>query len=399
MSLKESMFVIGTVFDNSFIIQNLYELLPLVHINNFIFIKNKSFPFFGIDDCIVSIVPKIPNKNGTVYETRGIRYVPKEIESATKSFGNSIALDFQCLKKNFHIKLSSSKDIASKFHTTGSKNLEMGKEVTLKLIDYINRTEQAWMPFFRLKYEDRYALILKVINIATDDKKLLNPNSDILIKRTSHIDNDFGEYSPCIKLMLRYLFEDTNLANYSNRLLRICNLSVGGYSIFHNEVTLKISTYSIYLGNYTGNIGYNNIFLSFISEKLLSMGFRSSYFNFKKQVITVKIPIITENSKIKKKAVKNEPAHKFTISVKGAVKLCSPGTPKDAIMVGEYLFNTIIDIINSEEYSKAVLGQPICDNYQKPIMQQNVPVIIPNIPQNIDVYQPFLTCNHSDDYI
>lgn len=46
MSLVQSMFVVGVVFDNGFIIQNLYELLPIVPINNFNFVKGETIPFF-----------------------------------------------------------------------------------------------------------------------------------------------------------------------------------------------------------------------------------------------------------------------------------------------------------------------------------------------------------------
>ena len=354
MYLRQSMFLVAVVFDNGFIIENLYELLPIVPFNGVTFTKGNPLGYYGIDNAIVSIVPMIKSKNGVKYKIRGIRKKSDDNVS-TGSFGNAIGIDFQTCGKNLHIKIYSSKKNKSKFHITGLKSFEMTKEVTLNLLEQIKLTEKAWIPFFKLNYDLRYILILRIIDLVSSKNQLLSYYSDELKNRIENSRDSFGEYIHCIELMLRYLVEDNNLSEFSGRLFRIAALSTGSSSLFHNQDDFKIINTDIYNGTYNANLEYKNLNASFISDKLSQMGYRSLFCNFGKPEIRVTIPIVNNSIFINSDS-NDERAHVFSIKIGGHVGLFSRGLPEEALRIGNYLIELIISIINSEEYQKHTMS-------------------------------------------
>ena len=351
--LKPSMFVVGVVFNNSFITQNFYELLPIVPIANYKFIKGETLPFFGIDNAIVSLVPKIENGKGIILKSRGVR---KSNETNSSSFGNSITIDFQSHNKNICIKASSSKKCESKFHITGLTSYKMAEEVTYKFLTQLKITEDIWKPFFIMRYEQKMDFLQKIYQLIDDNGIILRYGNKIIHDKIEKIKNELGDLYNCAKLILRYTLEDETLTEFGNRLLRILNLNTGMYSIFHDKDDFKILIFDIYNGVYNGKIinSYDDIYLMYIAKKLLELGFNCGFCNVAKSEITILIPIVNEihyNSKGKTK----EKGHLFKIKLKGSIELYSKGNPEEAHKIGNYVINVIEEIINSNEY-KNILG-------------------------------------------
>lgn len=404
MSLRQSMFLVAVVFDNGFIIENLYELLPIVPFTGVTFVKGNPLNYYGIDNAIVSIVPMMKNKNGVKYKIRGIRKNNNIDNVSSGSFGNAIGIDFQTCNKNLHIKICSSKKNKSKFHITGLRSFEMTKEVTLNLIEQIKLTEKAWTPFFKLNYEQRYILITKIIDMVSCSGELLSYYSDELKNRIEHIKDKFGDYTQCIDLMLRYLVEDSSLAEFSGRLFRIASLSTGSYSLFHNQDAIRIINTDIYNGTYNANLEYTNLNASFISDKLSQMGYRSLFCNFGKPEIRVTIPIVN-NTFFNGSDSNDERAHVFSIKIGGHIGLFSRALPEEAITIGNHLIDIIISIINSDEYQRSIMGGLF--NYGGGIKNNNEQVyqhINSKASLNKQIYNPVFSSANSNyfqqsDYI
>lgn len=344
------MYVIGVEFINNFLIENIYELLPIVPIANFSFKKGTSLPYFNVDQAIVSVVPKIKNSKSILNMNRGVRTF---LDINSPGFGNSVSVDFQTFDKNFNIKISSSKTIQSKFHITGSKSLEMAQEVTNRLLFQIKLTEEAWKPFFRLKKHDKIEFINKILPIVSHNNTLLS--YDTILKKLDEYEATFGEFFNCVKLIARYVLEDSQFDMYLNRLNRIVNLDVGSNSIFHTETDIVIKDYDIYNGSYIGNIGYSNLFLTHISIKLIELGYKVSFFNLGKPGLNIVIPII-DSTIVHEKKIKQK-VHRFKISINGTVNLNSRGHFNDAITTGMSIINLIRDIVESDSYKNSLCGK------------------------------------------
>lgn len=362
--LKPSMFVMGAIFDNSFIIQNLYELLPIVPIFGYNHIKG-TIPYFGIDCAIVSVVPSISTNNGFIYKSRGVR----KGNSTQGSFGNSIAIDFQTLGKGFHIKLSSSKKIKSKFHITGIKNPEMAVKVTESLLKQIELTEKAWLPFFKMDYMSKYHFLTSMIEMVKNGDNILPEFNEIVQKRLELKRIELGELYDTAKLILRYTYEDFTLCDFCGRMLRILILNPGVYSIFHNEDKFKINTYDIYNGAYNGKIGYVNLYVEFIVRKLLDMGFQCGFFNIGKQEFRILVPIVSNHHYTDDLKKVNNKGHLFKINLDGSLDLYSRGDFNEVMIIGMYVINKIREIMETSEYINSTGGTLI--QYQDEINPVN----------------------------
>lgn len=362
--LKPSMFVVGVVFNNSFIIQNFYELLPIVPISNYKFIKGDTLPFFGIDSCIVSLVPKIENGKEVILKSRGVRKSNPNSNSSS-AFGNSVTIDFQSHNKNICIKASSSNKCESKFHITGLTSYKMAEEVTYKLLSQIKITERIWREFFVMGYEQKMQFLQKIFLLIDDNGTMLRYGDKVIHDRIEKIKDELGNLYECAKLILRYTLEDETLSDFGNRLLRILNLNTGMYSMFHDKDDFKILIFDIYNGVYNGKIlnEYGeDIYLMYVAQELLKLGFNCGFCNVARTEITILIPIVNEihyNSKGKTK----EKGHLFKIKLKGSVELYSKGNPNEAQTIGSYVINIIEEIINSNEY-REILGIKIVDGSQ-----------------------------------
>lgn len=348
--VKPSMFVVGVVFNNSFIIHNFYELLPIVPIVNFNFIKGDTLPYFGIDSAIVSLVPKIENGKGVSLKPRGVRRV--ESNTSSSAFGNSVTIDFQSHNKNVCIRASSSEKCESKFHITGLTSYKMAEEVTYKLLSQFKITELMWKPFFILRYEEKMAFLNKIYNLIDNNGSMLRYGNKIIHDKIEEMKDELGELYNCTNLILRYTLEDETMVHFGNRLMRIINLNTGVYSIFHDKDDFKVLLFDIYNGVYNGkisNIYEDDIYLTYITDELLKLGFKCGFCNVARTEITILIPIVNEihyNSKGKTK----EKGHLFKVKLKGSVELYSKGNPTEAQTIGTYVINVIEEIINSNEY-------------------------------------------------
>lgn len=352
--LVQSMFVVGVEFENDFLIQNFYELLPLLPIEGFEFKKGKSIPFFGINDTIVSVVPKIKNRNDIFYENRGVRKNNNSNLASNRGFGNSVGIDFQSKNKNFHIKICSSKEKKSKLHITGLTSFEMAQEITESLLHQIKLTENAWMPFFILDYDSKMNLISYIVEMVSDGDKILNFNDNLLQNKLNDSIHFFGEYFECVKLILRYTFEDKTIIDFYNRLHRISNIIIGQNSLFHNEKEFKVVKYDIYNGTYNGNIGYKDLFLVNIATKLLDLSFQACFSNIAKTEIRIMIPIRNNDINSNSNKTNNIKGHLFIIGPRGSLELYSRGNPNEAISIGNYVIETIRQIIESKEYHDSI---------------------------------------------
>lgn len=355
LQVKPSMFVVGVVFKNSFIIQNFYELLPIVPIINYNFIKGESLPYFGIDCAIVSLAPKIENNKGIITKARGIRVGNNGTKSGSNSFGNAISVDFQTNNKSYNIFVTSSKVGESKFKITGLTSYKMAEDVTYKFLNQVKITETKWRSFFILKYDDKLAFLQKMYNLINDETGMLRYGNKKLNDKLESMKEELGNLYECALLIVRYTLEDATINEFGNRIARILNLNTGMYSIFHDKDDFKIIIFDIYLGVYTGRICNGEIYLSFITSKLRDMGFSCGFCNQARTEISILIPICNEIHYNEKKTGNEQKGHLFKIKSKGSVDLYSKGNPDEALQIGNYVISTITDIINSSEY-KAEMG-------------------------------------------
>lgn len=342
-NLKTSMFVIGVVFNNSFNIENFYELLPIVPISNFKFVKDTKLPFFGINDVIVSLSPKV-TKGDFPKKHRGIR---------PSKFANSVTIDYQTHNKNLNIKVSSSVNCESKFHITGLTSYSMAEEATLSLIEHIKITDRIWTPFFMKKHEDKLSflsLMCQLVMDPNDNTKLLSFNDPILHSRLESLKDSLGDMYECTKLIIRYTFEDSNITEFGQRLTRILNLKTGTHSIFHNQADFSILLFDIYNGVYNGKICNNDIYLIYLSEKLLNLGYNCCFTNIAKTEIRILLPIYNEIHHVKSKNTSKTKGHLFAVKVKGSIELYSKGNPEEALQIGNEVLSLIRSIINSDDY-------------------------------------------------
>lgn len=341
MSLKPSMYVICITTNNGFFPYNLYELLPILPLNNFRFEHGMTIPFFGYEDTIVSI---IPNQDIIKFKKpRGLR---------KSAFGHSVAIDFQTLGKNIHLKISSSQSECSKIHINGTNGPEMATEVANRLKRFIENIDLLWRPFFMLSSENKISLVNMVIDEIVDcGTHQLLYGDPIMIERLNRLKDKIGDQMTVVDMMLRFTTEPyENFQEYKKRLYDICSIVPGQYSIFHGQESISFKSLDIYGGVYNGKINTKNIILHNLSNCLHARGYNCEFHNVKKTSLKVSIPILDSNGNSMRQNGKKIMAHNFTITDKGGIKLFSNSIPQDALNVGFSLIAVIDEIIKTPEY-------------------------------------------------
>lgn len=341
MSLKPSMYVICITTNNGFFPYNLYELLPILPVNNFKFEQGMTIPFFGYEDTIVSI---IPNQDIIKYKRpRGLR---------KSAFGHSVAIDFQTMGKNIHLKISSSQSECSKIHINGTSGPEMATEVANRLKRFIENMDLLWRPFFMLSSENKINLVNIVIDEIVDcGTHQLIYGDPLMIERLNRLKDKIGDQMTVVDMMLRFTVEPySNFQEYKKRLYDICSIVPGSYSIFHGQEAISFKSLDIYGGVYNGKINCKGIILHNLSNCLHARGYNCEFHNVKKTSLKVSIPILDSNGNSMRQNCKKIMAHNFTITDKGGIKLYSNSSPQDALNVGLSLISTIEEIITTPEY-------------------------------------------------
>lgn len=357
MSVNCITFVSMAFFKNSFDITNLYYLLPIVVIKGFKFKPKHQIPFFGIDDCIVSIVPNSNMKSSN----RGVRTTcENNITDDIKSLDNSIGIDFQCMKKNLHIKISSSNECESKMHITGTKELASSEYAVKRLIQYINDTDIAWRPLFLLTLENRYAFICNFVSkIQRPDGSFFLYLSEEMNTIINELSKDNPEFNMVYDFLSRHTLEVKNINQLYDRYIKIISLNIGTHSLFHRQQSINFYDIDINLGSYTINIG-KKISLSYLSyvlvndQELIDDLYSLGYHNINKNRITLMAPVKNYVPKRGYEKSSKIVAYLFHISVTGNIKLFS-SAPQEMVYNECYrIFKKILDIINTKEYFEYV---------------------------------------------
>uniref|UniRef100_A0A6C0BD62 Uncharacterized protein n=1 Tax=viral metagenome TaxID=1070528 RepID=A0A6C0BD62_9ZZZZ len=346
MSFKQTLFTASVEFNNGFFLDNLYKMLPIVTIKNYIFNSGKPIPFFGINDCIISLVPsdEILKHN----KPRGVR-TKNSKGKQSGAFGNSLATDFQTHYKNVHIRISSSKDKKSKFHITGTSSLEMASDVSERLSNYINTCDQMWKPFFMISINDRFALVNIIINIVEYGTEMLKYGDDILNERLKNINSYIEPYYSAVDLMLRFTLEECTFNEFKKKLYDICQICPGPFSIFHGQDVIKINRVEIYGTVNGGNTGFTNLVLSHICTGFINRGYNASFHNIKNPQLKIIIPILDKNGLHVYSSNGKFKAHTFNISEKGSFKLYSSGSYEEREYITKVVLNVISEIVNCSE--------------------------------------------------
>lgn len=351
MSYSTGTFVTMVSFDNSFILLNIYHLLPIINICGFQFKKKMIIPYFGTPDSIVSVIPP----PGSGLKNRGIRTI-HENENLETGFGNSVGIDFQCFDKNLHIKISSSQDNISKFHVTGTKDVEWTQIAANKLVDYLKKTDLAWRPFFELDINGRYELISYFINIIIRENKFLIYTDNEMKDFLSLVRNN--KYYLIFDFLARYTLEHKSIQELYNKYLTIAWLNIGNMSVFHLQNDFSLKKISISLGVYHTNLGYKNLCLSYISkiiiqnEELINDLYSVQFINIKQNKIILMAPVKNHEYKEDFEKSSKMMTYLFHISKTGSVKLFTGINKELAIKEGMRILNILTNIIESAEYKK-----------------------------------------------
>lgn len=372
-TLKCSTFVVEVCFNNAFEINNIYELVPVLPIWGFQFKRKVTLPYFGVPDVVVSISPEA-NSSGT-FPVRGIRNEDSSSEGLPSgSFGNAVPLDFQCLDKNMHVKISSSKIEKSKFHITGTKDIEMAKDVACRVINYLKMTDNAWRPFFQLSLYDKYHFINNFLTMVTNEGKFLYYNDKIVQDRLAHIQQDNPYYFSVYDMMARFTFEFNSIEMLYAKLYRIVGLKIGTYSLFHNQTDFIIESYSINLGVYNANLGAKNLSLSYISnalnsdQELIQDDYQFSYNNSSPNKFIIMAPVkFTEYTPHINNGAKIT-AYLFHVRKTGGIRLYSKAPTHLAIKEGERIIRKIREIISSQQYMYYTQLDTNCTQILPPIV-------------------------------
>lgn len=347
MSIKESLYVVGVVFKNSFILRNFYELIPLTYHDEYNYNKGSKIPYYGIDCSFLSIIPKLGTKGTIEPPIRGRRNSLSEV-NISSSFGNSVAVNFQTLMKNFHIKITSSKSSDCKFHITGLTRYAQLEQLNENFIKQLKCIEQIWIPFFQMDYNSKIKIMGEIYNVVVFNNQLRHYNDIYVINWIESLSEE--KHKPFVRLIVRYVIEDQNPFDFGQRLLRICSLQTGQYSIFHNETDFNLVRYDIYNGFYTGNIGYNELYLIYIVRKLNEMGYLAGFANIGKEEIRIKIKIQHDNINLVKGKYVEQKEHLFIIKAGGSFTLSSKDSPNEALAIGHHIINLIRSMVESNEY-------------------------------------------------
>lgn len=356
MSIKETLFVFGVVFKNTFILRNFYELIPLTYHNNYTYSKGDKISYLGIESSFVSIIPKLGTKGKMEPPIRGIRNTSTD-GSSSSAFGNSVAHDFQIMMKNFHIKVSSSKSGDCKFHITGITLWSQVDTVVSGFISQLKCIESLWIPFFQLPFDQRLMFVKEIYNIVVSGQQLRYFEDPYVINWIESLSGDKEILKPCAKLFVRYVMEDKTPELFGQRLSRICSLETGKYSIFHQDVDFNFVRYDIYNGSYAGHIGYNELYFIHLVRKLTEQGYLVGFSNLGRDEIRILIEIQTNMSNINGGKNEEKKQHLFTVKKSGSVTLSSKGMPNEALAMGKHVIQAIRLIVESPEYNAEKIGK------------------------------------------
>jgi len=402
MSLKHTMFVLALETKNNFFLYNLFELLPIVPVSGFTFKKNDPIPYFGMEDIIVSIIPNNEIKK-MGRNLRGVRFVKNQAEQSSV-FGNAIAVDFQTNNKNYHMKISSSKAGCSKIHVPGITSFDIIKDITTKLITYIQNTNDLWKPFFILGVNERLNLVNFIINEIVTDNGILLPNgSDKINKNIEKYKDVLKPYLNVINLMLVFLIEYPNFEEYKTKLHLISQIKPGQFSIFHEQIEIKTGETQIYNGTYNGNLNCKNIVLPYLCTILVNKGYNSVFHNIGKKPLTIIIPILDKDGYIIIQNNNKIKAHKIDIKDKGSFKINSKASLDETMSIGYSIINLIHGILKSDEYLN-MISSGVVQIPNEPIKNINESIdqhvnVINNELSDIEKIQNHLATNCiSEDY-
>lgn len=360
MSFKCITFVSIALFNNSFEINNLYHLLPIVVIKGFKFKLKHQIPFFGIDNCIVSIIPK----TNMGYSNRGVRTIcDNDVGDDVKPLDNAIGIDFQCMGKNLHIKISSSGECQSKIHITGTKELVSSEYAIRELIKYINDTDLAWRPLFLLDKQSRYTLICDFVSrIQKLDGTFLLYNTEDMNKVIADLVKNNCEFSTVYDFLARYTLEAKNINQLWDKYIKIISINAGANSLFYHQQSINFYGLDISLGAYTMDIGVKNISLSYLSfillndQELVADLYSLEYQNIKRNRITLMAPVKDYVPKRGYDKSSKIVAYLFHIYVTGNIKIFS-SAPQDMVYNESMrLYKKIWNIINTKDYYNYING-------------------------------------------
>ena len=291
VEFKISNIVMGIVFNETFNIINLLELLPCVHIPNFQY--KKSIPFFGIPNCIVSCQGE--------KEWRGIR--------VGKGNKNAICIDYQNEIKNIHIKITN-----NKFHMTGCKSYEMGIKTALSCMELLSKVDEIWKYFYSLDIHLRIHLCETSLDLLLDKNnpdKILMFDSPVVHEKFSKINISLYQYAHIILQIIAFSYDYPNLESFYNKINKILNLQPCQQSLFYNGTSMfsspifstkikKNIPVSIYSPIYNGVYNYKypfKIFLPDMAKALFSLGYTVEYHNIaKSNKMEVAIPVCDEEN-------------------------------------------------------------------------------------------------------
>lgn len=322
-------------FSSNINLRNLYELMPCVKINDFVFDKKKSLEFLGVNNIFVSL-------KSHIWGCRGVRCQTINNDNYG-SMKNSVSIDYQFENENYNIKIFS--ELA---HLSKTTDIEFCKRFSKTLIYEFSFVNSSWRPFFLLPYEDRKNLITC----------LLFPivfNKDGTIRNLEHPDlhekyNEYnGEYKNVLRSMIGFLDFYPTIEEYFEKLNKICVLeSINGNSIF-TEDQIHIKSYDVIEGVHSCSIPHKNINLIHLTQKLMDKGHELSFFNERSRSVKIVNKIGLENRTVNKTSSR-DPANQITISDTGQVKINSPGFPNLVSNVWSTIHKDVNDIINCEEY-------------------------------------------------
>lgn len=351
MSVTVKTFVIGIETNVGFFLNNLILLLPILPIAvNKKLKKDEKIPYFGHENCIVSI---IPNKEIEKYvKGRGIRY-KKDSKEEPSTIKNTIALDFQTFLKNIYIKIFSSKNNKSDLHVTGARNVEMAIDICNRLIKYINDTNDLWLPFFSINIQQRIELVNEIIGrLCIENCKFIN-NYEILKKKLKDnisTSEKFSFFENQIDFILRLATEFDDYNQYYDYLIKLCNVIGGFNSLFHNQENIKIIKYEIYNCTYNSNIKIGGIMLGPLANILVNRGYNAGFQNLGKICVIISIPIQDEFQNYISDGKNKYKAHSFKLKENGDIELTSKAEQEESYKAMDFIKNLLVDIINSEEY-------------------------------------------------
>lgn len=362
MSFRCSTFVTIATFKNSFFIENLYYLIPIVQISNFEFKKKNQIPFFGMSNVPVSVVP--PPRMGL--KERGIRL--------SSGFPNSVSVDFQCLNTNVNVKISSSKECNSKFQITGTKSMESSMEVIKQLVYYLQITDYVWFPFFQLSTQERYNIMCEfLLKLQIDNDGLIKYTDSKILSIIDEFSNKYSSIQFIFDFIARYTMEFNSFKLMAEAMLRLISLKSGSNSMFHNQNSFIFDNLCPGLGLYNANIGQNNLCLSYIANilvqniELTNDLYNIRFHNINQDKIKLMAPIRGEIQRDKIKRGNKLVTYSFEISDTGSIRLFCGASIENALNEGKRIFNLIYEICNSENYKKYVNA----DTYEPDFLLNN----------------------------